>query len=245
MKRCLESNPLGSPVRGGIVSFTKARVEGSRNRLMREIHIYRTMFNKSDLEVFDGLTTPHAIQRFLLDLPYSAEERYRSPRSVLRDRTAHCFDGALFAAAALRYIGYPPLIIDMLPNERDDDHLLALYKVHGYWGAVAKSNFSGLTFREPIFRTLRELVLSYFEQFYNVEREKTLRAYTVPLHLRSFDRYQWMGSDDHLDLIGTRLDQIRKIRLLTPSMGRRLSPVDERSYQAGLLGANPDGLFKP
>jgi hypothetical protein len=217
----------------------------NRNRRMRERHLFRTMFDRPDLKVLDGLTTPYAIQRFLLDLPYSAEERYRSPRSVLRDRTAHCFDGALFAAAALRYIGYPPMIIDMLPNQRDDDHLLALYKVHAHWGAVAKSNFSGLTFREPIFRTLRELVLSYFEQFYNVQREKTLRAYTVPLHLRSFDRYRWMGSDEHLDLIGTRLDQIRKICLLTPSMGRRLSPVDERSYRAGLLGANPDGLFKP
>jgi hypothetical protein len=135
--------------------------------------------------------------------------------------------------------------MDLLPNERDDDHLLALYKVHGHWGAVAKSNFSGLTFREPIYRTLRELVLSYFEQFYNVQREKTLRAYTLPLNLRRFDLYGWMGSDEHLDLIGTRLDQVRTIPLLTPSMRRRLSPVDERSYQAGLLGANWDGLFKP
>jgi len=212
---------------------------------MRERKLFREMFDSPGLKVLDTLTTPYMIQRFLLDLPYSAEERYRSPRTVLRDRTAHCFDGSLFAAAALRYIGYPPLIIDLLPNERDDDHLLALYKDHGYWGAVAKSNFSGLTFREPIYRTLRELVLSYFEQFYNVQREKTLRAYTFPLNLRRFDRYHWMGSDEHLDLIGTRLDQVRTMPLLTPSMRRRLSPVDERSYQAGLLGANWDGLFKP
>lgn len=219
--------------------------EDIRNRQRREDHLFRKTFEASDLKVLDGLTTPYKIQRFLLDLPYSADERYRSPRTVLRDRTAHCFDGSLFAAAALRYIGFPPMIIDLLPNERDDDHLLALYKVHGHWGAVAKSNFSGLTFREPIFRTLRELVLSYFEQFYNVQREKTLRAYTVPLNLRRFDRYHWMGSDEHLDLIGSRLDEIRKIPLLTPAMRRRLSPVDERSYQAGLLGANWDGLYKP
>jgi hypothetical protein len=212
---------------------------------MREHHIFRDKFDAPELKVLDGLTTPYKIQSFLLDLSYSAEERYRSPRSVLRDRTAHCFDGSLFAAAALRYIGFPPLIIDLLPNERDDDHLLALYKVDDHWGAVAKSNFSGLTFREPIYRTLRELALSYFEQFYNVQKEKTLRAYTVPLNLRRFDRYHWMESDVHLDLIGTRLDQIRKIPLLTPSMRRRLSPVDERSYQAGLLGANRSGLYKP
>ena len=137
------------------------------------------------------------------------------------------------------------MIVDLLPNDRDDDHLIALFKVRGHWGAVAKSNFSGLTFREPIHRTLRELVLTYFELFYNVQKEKTLRAYTVPLNLRTFDRLNWMGSDDRLDDIGIRLDEIRKIGLIDRSMARGLSPLDERSYNAGLLGANWDGLYKP
>jgi len=212
---------------------------------MKREKIFDRTFSRKERAVLARLNTPHKIQAFLLELPYSADESYRCPRSVLRDRTAHCFDGSLFAAAALRHIGYPPLIVDMLPNDRDDDHLLAVYKLKGLWGAVAKSNFSGLTYREPIHRTLRELVLSYFEQFYNVQREKTLRSYTVPLNLRRFDSLNWMGSDDHLDAIATRLDEIRKISLITPSMVRRLSPVDERSYQAGLLGANWKGLFKP
>lgn len=202
-------------------------------------------FTSQEQQFFKSLKTPYGIQSFLLGLPYSAEERYRSPSTVLRDRVAHCFDGALFAAAALRFLGFPPLIVDLLPNDRDDDHLLALYKIRGHWGAVAKSNFSGLTFREPIHRTLRELVLSYFEQFYNVSKEKTLRQYTVPLNLRSFDRLNWMGSDEHLDDIGIRLDEIRRNALLTAAMARRLSPVDDRSYKSGLLGANWDGLYKP
>ncbi|HMK37915.1 MAG TPA: hypothetical protein VK569_01155, partial [Bacteroidota bacterium] len=116
--------------------------------------LFDRTFSRTDLALFDRLSSPFKIQEFLLTLPYSAEERYRCPRTVLKDRIAHCFDGALFAAAALRHIGYPPLIVDMLPNDRDDDHIVAVYRIRGHWGGVAKSNFAGLTFREPIHRTL-------------------------------------------------------------------------------------------
>lgn len=191
------------------------------------------------------LTTPSKIQAFLDDLPYSAEAIYRCPLRVLRERVAHCFDGALFAAAALHRIGYPPLILDLLPNDRDDDHLLALFKRAGLWGAVAKSNFIGLRFREPVYRTLRELVMSYFEQYYNVEREKTLRGYTVPLNLKNFDKFNWMSSDDPLDSIAQRLDRLRKISVVPQSMIADLSLLDERSYQAGLFGVNEKGLYRP
>lgn len=191
------------------------------------------------------LTTPIKIQAFMDELPYSADAFYRCPLRVLRERTAHCFDGALFAAAALRCLSYSPLILDMVPNERDDDHLLALYKKDGHWGAVAKSNFVGLRFREPVYRTLRELVMSYFEQYYNVEREKTLRGYTVPLNLKVFDKFNWMASDAHLEDIAQRLDAIRRIFVVTPAMADGLSLLDERSYRAGLVGANEAGLYRP
>jgi hypothetical protein len=211
---------------------------------MKREAIFLMTFSPEELALIDRLASPEKIQTFLLDLPYSAEERYRSPRSVLRDRTAHCFDGALFAAAALRAIGYPPLIVEMLPNDRDDDHLIAVYKAGGYWGSVAKSNYAGLTYREPVHRTLRELVMSYFEQFYNVAREKTLRGYTFPMNLRAFDDVNWMGSDERLDRVADGLDRMRRVRILTRSMVRKLSLLDERSYKAGLAGANPDGLFR-
>jgi hypothetical protein len=211
---------------------------------MKREAIFRTTFSPEELALIDRLASPEKIQTFLLGLPYSAEERYRSPRSVLRDRIAHCFDGALFAAAALRAIGYPPLIVEMLPNERDDDHLIAVYKAGRYWGSVAKSNYAGLTYREPVHRTLRELVMSYFEQFYNVAREKTLRGYTFPMNLRAFDDINWMGSDERLDDVADGLDRTRRVRILTLSMIRKLALLDERSYRAGLAGANPEGLFK-
>ena len=197
-----------------------------------------------DFSLPAGLDSPAAIQAFLDEVPYSADPFYRCPARVLRDRKAHCFDGALFAAAALRPLGFPPIIVDMLA-ERDDDHILAIYKVEGFWGAIAKSNFVGLRFREPVYASLRELVMSYFEVFYNVDREKTLRGYTVPLNLKPFDRRRWMTRDEPLEAIAERLDQIRKVSVVTPAMVARLSPMDPRSYEAGMLGTLPEGLYKP
>ena len=203
------------------------------------------VLTESEREIVATLSTPAKIQAFLDELPYSTEHIYRCPLRVLRDRRAHCFDGALFSAAILRCLGNPPLILDMLPNDRDDDHMLAIYKSNGYWGAIAKSNFVGLRFREPIYRTLRELIMSYFEQFYNVEREKTLRSYTLPLNLKAFDQLDWMTKDDFLERIAHRLDRVRRVPVLTEGMTSDLSLVDERSYRAGLLDANEAGLYRP
>jgi len=212
---------------------------------MSIIEDFSNAFTKAERQGMAQLTTPIKIQSFLDNLTYSKETIYRCPLRVFRERTAHCFDGALFGAAALRHLGCPPLILNMRAVVQDDDHLLALYKRNGHWGAVAKSNFVGLRFREPIYRSLHELVMSYFEQFYNVEYKKTLRSYTVPLNLKAFDKLNWMTSDESLDRIGERLDEIRKVRLVTRRMIAGLSLVDERSYQAGLLGADKTGLYKP
>jgi hypothetical protein len=201
--------------------------------------------NSQERHTMSKLKSPALIQTFLDSIAYSSESVYRCPLQVLRERVAHCFDGALFAAVALRRLDYPPLILEMIPDDRDDDHFLALYKRDGHWGAISKSNFVGLRFREPIFRTLRELVLSYFEQYYNIEREKTLRGYTAPLNLEAFDGYNWMTSDESLERIAQRTDEIRRYFLLTPKMIAGLSPVDERLFEAGLQGAVDAGLYRP
>ena len=203
-----------------------------------------TAWGRGELEQLERLRDPARIQRFLDAIPYSADHFYRSPRRVLRDRKAHCFDGAVFAAAALRRLGERPAILDMRAVN-DDDHVVAIFRRGRALGAVAKSNFVGLRFREPIFRTLRELVLSYFEDFYNVAREKTLRAYSVALDLTPFDGLGWETDDAALDVIASRLDRARHIRLLTPAQAAALLPVDERRYTSGLLGSDPDGLYRP
>jgi hypothetical protein len=202
------------------------------------------LLKKRELKVVSGLTSPPRIQSFLDGLAYSDEPVYRCPLAVLRDRKAHCFDGALFGAAMLRRLGYPPLILDLIPHN-DDDHLLAVYKVGRHWGAVAKSNFVGLRFREPIHRSLRELVLTYFESYYNLLREKSLRAYTAPLDLSKLDELDWMTSNRGLDEVADRTDRLRRFQLLDRKMLAGLSLLDQRSYEAGMVGTNPAGVYQP
>ena len=212
---------------------------------MSALDTFEQQLTDSEHQILQSLKKPADIQAFLDTMIYSADPFYRCPLRALRERVAHCFDGAMFAAACLYRIGFPPLILDIIPNDRDDDHLLALYKTNGYWGAVAKSNFVGLRFREPVYSSLRELLMSYFEQYYNVEREKTMRGYTMPLSLNRFDKFNWMTSDEPLELIAQRLDQIRRVTILTPTMIETLSLLDERSYLAGLYGSNEAGLYNP
>jgi len=199
----------------------------------------------SERRLLERLTTPDRIQNFLDECMYSTDEANHCPLYVMRRRAANCFDGAVFAAAALRCLGHSPLILDLLANRRDDDHILALYKRAGHWGALAKSNFTGLRFREHVYRTLRELVMSYFEQYYNTAREKTLRGYTQPLNLKTLDRISWLTEDAAMEQIEDRLMRMPQKKLLTRAMIARLSPVDERTCQAGLLGANRAGLYQP
>lgn len=193
-----------------------------------------------------GLTSPYQIQALLDRTPYSPADFNRCPLRVIREGQANCFDGALLAAAALRRLGDPAWIIDLLPEPgMDDDHVLAVFRRGPGWGALAKSNFSGLRYREPVYRSLRELVMSYFDVFYNPAGQKTLRGYTRPLRLAAFDRMNWEIDDHAIEAIETGLDRLRPIPLLTPEMAAGLAPMDKRSYQAGLLGANPEGLFRP
>ena len=198
----------------------------------------------ADRELVLGLDSPRSIQEFLDSIPYSSDPFYRCPRRVLRDRRAHCFDGALMAAAALRRLGYPPLVIDFYA-ERDDDHMLALWQRDGCWGAVAKSNFVGLRFREAVYQSLRELVMSYFESHYNVLGEKTLRGFTVPLDLSRLDGLAWMEADDGLEAIAERLDALDRTPVVTAGMVAGLSRLDPLSYRAGMLAPDPAGLYRP
>jgi hypothetical protein len=188
------------------------------------------------------LSSPRRIQAWLDGLPYRAGESTASPRTVLRERLANCWDGALLAAAALRELGHPPLLLDLWAV-RDDDHVLAVFRERGRWGAIGKSNFVGLRFREPVYRSVRELVMSYFELYFNAAGEKTLRSYLGPFDLRPFDRLDWTFDDTHIQRLSDRMDARRHTPLLTPAMSRRLGPVDPRSLQAGMVGTDPAGLY--
>jgi hypothetical protein len=182
-----------------------------------------------------SLSTPWKIQKYLDALPYNKEptgDTCRSPRRTIRDQTAHCFEAALLAAAALRVHGYPPLILD-LESVRDNDHVITVFRMNRLWGAMAKSNYSGLRFREPVYRTQRELVMSYFEHYYNLKGEKTLRAFSRPVNLTRFDNLHWMTSEEDVWEIPEYLTTIRHTPILQTN--RRMF-MDKRSYEAGLLG---------
>jgi hypothetical protein len=198
-----------------------------------------------------GLGSPAAIQEFLDDLPYNKEKRgetARSPRRVLETGEAHCFEGALLAAAALRRIGHRPLVVQM-GSVRDTDHVLALFRTRplaGAWGAVAKSNYSGLRFRSPVYRSLRELAMSYFDCYYNPAGEKTLRSVGRPVDLARFDRRGWETAAEDLWDVSAWLASRRFTPLVTPDQVRRLAPMDRRLYDAGHLGSReiiPEGRF--
>jgi hypothetical protein len=204
----------------------------------------RVAWTAAERRTLDRLDSPASIQAFLDSLAYSDEPVYRSPRSVLRDRKAHCFDGAVLAAAALRRLGEPALLVD-LAAERDDDHVLALFRRRGKLGAIAKSNFVGLRFREPVFRTVRELALSYFECYFNLERVKSLRSVSPPVALDRFDDLDWELRDDAMDAIAARLYAVRHRPLVDARQVGELAPVDARTFRAQLLGANEKGLYRP
>lgn len=196
-------------------------------------------FRREELAILRRLRTPGQIQAFLdCEIGYNKEPQgptCRSPRMVLRDRVAHCVEGALLAAAALRVHGFPSLLLD-LESVRDDDHVLALFRQHGHWGAIAKSNYSGLLFREPVYRTLRELAMSYFEHYHNFYGEKTLRNYSRPVDLRRFDHLGWMTAAEDLWAISDYLTAIPHRPLLTGPMIRGLNRMDSRLLAVGKLG---------
>lgn len=207
---------------------------------------FEELINDEQRGIWCGLNHPYNIQAFLDSIPYSAEEKNRTPLQVLQDRVAHCLDGALFAAAALNRLGYPPVLVDLLPEAGwDDDHVLAIYRRHGRYGCLAKSNFVGLRSREPVYRSLRELTMSYFEMFFNVNGKKTLRAYTSPLRLSVFDSSGWMWNEQIPDEIEKRFKGLRQFPIITQDMAEELADVDSLTYRAGMLVSNPAGLYKP
>ena len=193
--------------------------------------------SSADRRVYRSLTSPAKIQAFLDDtIAYNTRTRTCwGPHLVLKHRAGHCMEGALFAAAALRFLGHEPAIVD-LEAVRDDDHVLAVFREHGCWGAIAKSNYSGLRFRNPVYRTVRELAMSYFEHYYNPRGEKTMRAYSRPISLTQFDRLNWVSTDQELWQIPDYLCKLEHTPVLPVEGSRIRYRMDRRLYDAGRLG---------
>ena len=192
-------------------------------------------FSPAELGKLRSLKDPYGIQRFLDDMPYHLADTAWSPRLVLRENTSHCLEGAIFAAAALRANGFPPLLVDF-EAEHDTDHVMAIYRMNGHWGAIAKSNFTGCRYREPVYRSLRELAMSFFNLYFNLRRERTLRTFSGPVNLARFDHLHWMTTEKPVWFIVDHLLEIHHYKLLRPGMAQRLHRIDDRLFRAETLG---------
>jgi hypothetical protein len=201
-------------------------------------------WTNDEIAFLKTMSDPDKIQGFLDSIDYNPVYECRSPRWVIKKRSAHCFEGALFAAAALQFNGFKPLIVD-LKAFNDDDHVIAVFKENGHWGSVAKSNFTSLRYREPVYRSLRELVMSYFDFYFNTIGDKSLRAYSMPLDLTIYNNRQWATTDEDLEYIGDKLEILHHYQIVDELMIRKLKKASEIMLKAGMLGSNPDGLFKP
>lgn len=183
--------------------------------------------------LFRKLSSPAKIQDYLDALPINHEKRGEtsySPRLVVREKKAHCLEGALFAAAVLSYHGEPALLMNLRTIPKDDDHALTLYQRNGYWGAISKTNHPVLRFRDPIYKTPRELALSYFHEYYLADGLKTLRAYTHPFSLERFGN-TWVTSEKPLWRIAHALRDTRHYVLFPAEQRRYLrkaTPIERK-----------------
>lgn len=198
----------------------------------------RFKLSSAELNVLGKLTTPIKIQNYLDSVPLNWEkhgETYMSPRRVLRAHKMHCFEGALVAAAALWLHHEPPLLLDLRAHG-DDDHVVTLYKRNGYWGAISKTNHASLRFRDPIYKTMRELALSYFHEYFsNSTGKKVLREYSAsPFNLKTFGT-AWLTAEMDLDEIAAALDAAPHSLLIPPRNRSYIRPADRMERRAGRI----------
>jgi len=194
---------------------------------------------------FNSLNTPFQIQGYLNSLTYKGEERDRSPLNVMLDNQGHCLDGGFLTALCLWRIGFKPLLIDIVPDPGvDDDHVLALYQIEGRWGALAKTNYINLGFREPVYKNLRELVMTYFEHYVSIHQQKCLTGYTRIFNAANYIHYDWAWDEAGANKVYHKHFYGRKaIPLITKTMAKRLSPATDKAYEAETLHTNLEESF--
>lgn len=201
-------------------------------------------WNAEELKFLRSLNTPFKIQSYLDSLPYNPSNGTLSPRYSIMSGDAHCLEGALLAAAALECQGQRPLVVNLLAHN-DDNHILAVYKAKSGWGSVAKSNTTLLRGRSPYYKSVRELVMSYFDVYFNVKRRLALYAYSSPVNLNRFNHYEWRTSEQDLERMGVEISQLEHVEILPLKEISGLPKVTRQLAEACFLGADERGLYRP
>src|SRR3989344_1028387 len=195
-------------------------------------------FDKKELNILRKLNTPRKIQDFLEELEINFEENgdtCKSPRVVLKTRKAHCVEGAMLAATILRINGYKPLVVDLTSNKKDYDHVVAVFKQDGLWGAISKTNHASLKYRDPIYKSIRELVLSYFNEYFLDSGKKTLRSYSMPVDLSRFDKLNWVTSKKDVWFVPEYLGKIKHIPIVNKKQIFNLRKAETIEIEAGRI----------
>ncbi len=194
--------------------------------------------DKEEIKILKSLKTPKKIQDFLNKIPINFEEKgdtCMSPRMVLKNWKAHCMEGAMLAAAALRLNGWDPLVIDLEATKKDFDHVVCVFRKDGKWGSIGKTNHAVLRYREPIYRNIRELVMSFFHEYFDDNGKKNLRSYSLPVNLERFDHLNWMGSEEDVWEIPDYLVKVKHFPILTRSHISGMRKADDIEIEAGKL----------
>ncbi len=195
-------------------------------------------YTKDEIKLFKKLSTPVKIQDFLNTVPNNFDQgndTLRSPREMLRKNKAHCMEGALFAAAVFEFHKKPALLLDLKSTQKDLDHVVTLFKQNGYWGAISKTNHAVLRYREPVYRTIRELALSYFHEYFLHDGTKTLLSYSQPFNLKKFKREDWQTSAEDLWHIAEALDDSPHIMIVPKQLRKKFRKADLIEINAGKL----------
>lgn len=209
----------------------------------------KKILSKEAYAVLKKLDTPVKIQNFLDTLPMNFEldgDTCFSPMTVLEKGTCHCIEGAILAALALRVHGHPPLLLDLTADKTDYDHVVAVFKLDGKWGAISKTNHNVLRYREPVYATVRELVMSYFHDYVNINTgKKTLRSHTRPINLKRLDHLGWMTTKEDVYFIPSYLVDAKHHPLLNRKQIRNLRKADLIEIRGGSIPEWPDPLGRP
>lgn len=204
----------------------------------------RIRWTPHEIRLLKSLKTPARIQDFVNRLPINLEEdgdTCFSPRMVLRRNKAHCMEGAMLAAAALHVNGSQPLVLDLTASPGDFDHVVAVFQIGGKFGAISKTNHAVLRYREPVYRDIRELAMSYFHEYFTDDGKKTLRSYSPAVNLARFDSRNWMTSEEEVWYIPEYLAEVKHFPILTRSQISRLRRADPIERKAGGIKESRNG----
>lgn len=206
------------------------------NRI-KPLDFKKSGLSKAEWNILKSLSNPKKIQDFLNSLKFNFERKGETNYSVkyaLKYKTAHCFEGALIGAVALWIQGRRPLLLDLVALNYDYDHVVVLFQQDGFWGAISKTNHAVLRYREPVYRNVRELVMSYFHEYFLDNGEKTLRSYSKPFDLSKYG-VSWIHTKENLASLAFKLDNSPHDQILSKKQTNNLRKAEKIEILAGKL----------